>query len=90
MLSTFAYVQTHRTVHFMYVLCLLSHVPLFVMLWIVACQTPLSVGFFWQEYCSGLPLSSSWALPDPGVKPESPVAPAQQAESLPAEPQGKP
>ena len=26
--------------------------------WTVACQAPLSVGFFRQEYCSGLPFPS--------------------------------
>ena len=29
-------------------------------------------------------------LPDPGIKPMSPVSPALQADSLPAEPSGKP
>ena len=39
------------------------------------------------EYWSGLPFPSPGDLPDPGVKPRSP---ALQADSLPAEPQGKP
>ena len=33
----------------------LSHVRLFVTLWIVACQAPLSTGFSRQEYWSRLP-----------------------------------
>ena len=59
MLSMLAYVQTRWAVHFKYVLCSLSRVPLLVMLCTVARQTPLSVGFFWQVYWSGLPFSSS-------------------------------
>ena len=30
-------------------------------------QAPLSVGFFRQEYWSGLPLPSPGDLPDPGI-----------------------
>ena len=33
----------------------LSCIQLFATLWTVACQAPLSVGFFRQEYWSGLP-----------------------------------
>ena len=40
-----------------------------------------------QEYWSGLPLPSPEDLPNPGIKPRSPTL---QADSLPAEPQGKP
>ena len=42
--------------------CVLSHfscVWLSVALWIVACQDPLPMGFFRQEYWSGLPWPSS-------------------------------
>ena len=59
-------------------------------LWTVAHQTPLSMGFFWQEYWSGLPFPSPGELPDPGIKLESPVSPALQVDSLSAEPLGKP
>ena len=55
--------------------------------WTIACQAPLSMGFSRQEYWSGLPFPSPGDLPDPGIEPGSP---AQQAESLPAELQGKP
>ena len=34
----------------------------------VACQAPLSMGFPWEEYWSGLPLPSPGAHPDPGIK----------------------
>jgi len=46
----------------------------------IAHQVPRSMGFFRQEYWSGLPFSSAGDLPDPGVKP---VSPALQADSLP-------
>ena len=42
----------------------------------VARQAPLSMGFFGQEYWSGLPFSSPGGLPDPGIKPVPPVFPA--------------
>ena len=45
---------TFRIVHVLS----LSHVWLFVTLWTVACQAPLSVGFPRQEYWSGLPFPS--------------------------------
>ena len=41
--------------------------------WTAAHQAPLSVGFFRQEYWSGLLFSSPGDLPDPGIKPRSPV-----------------
>ena len=52
---------------------LLSHVYLFVTLWTVACQALLSIGFFRQEYWSGLPLPTSGDLPDPGIQPTFPA-----------------
>ena len=39
-------------------------------------QAPLSMGFFRQEYWSGLPFPSPGDLPTPGTEPTSPVAPA--------------
>ena len=45
----------------------------FVMLWTVASQAPLSMGFPRKEYWSGLPIPSPGDLPDPRIKPESPV-----------------
>ena len=59
-------------------------------LWTVALQAPLSVGFFQQEYWSELPFPPSGNLPDPGIKPVSPMSPALQVDSLPAKPSGKP
>ena len=52
----------------------LSCVWLFVTAWIVACQSPLSMGFSMQEYWQlELPFPSPWDLPDPGVKPVPPA-----------------
>ena len=50
---------------------LLSHVRLFVTLWTVACQAPLSMGFSRQEYDSGLPCPPPGDLPNPGIEPMS-------------------
>ena len=36
--------------------------------WTAAYQAPLSMGFSWQEYWSGLPLSCLEDLPDPEIK----------------------
>ena len=35
-----------------------SYIQLFTTLWTVACQDPLSMRLFWQEYWSGLPFPS--------------------------------
>ena len=72
-------------------MCVPSHfslVQLFVTLWTVACQAPLSMGIPRQEYWSGLPFPSPGDLPDPGIKPVSHAAPALQANSLPLSYQG--
>ena len=52
---------------------MLSCVQLFVTLWTVAGQTPLSMGFSRQEYWSGLPLPPPRDLPDPEIKPMFPA-----------------
>ena len=53
--------------------CSLSHVQLFATLGTVAHQAPLSMGFSGQECW---PFPSPGDLPDPGIKPASPVSPA--------------
>ena len=50
--------------------------PLFVVLWTVAHQTPLSMGFSRQEYSTGLPCPPPGDLPDPGIKLVSLMSPA--------------
>ena len=39
----------------------------------VARQAPLSMGFFRQEFWSGLPFPSPGDLPEPGIEPVSPA-----------------
>ena len=53
-----------------------SRVRLFAMLWTVAHQAPLSIGFSRQEFWSGLPFPSPEDLPDPGIEPASLMSPA--------------
>ena len=54
----------------------LSHVQLFLTLWIVAHQALLSIRFLRQKYWSGLPFPPPGDLPDSGIKPMSPISPA--------------
>ena len=73
--------------------CVLSHfslVQLFVTLWTAVLQAPLSMGFFRQEYWSGLPCPPSGDLPDPGIEPMSLMSPDWQENSLPLASSGKP
>ena len=69
---------------------LFSHVRLFVTLWTRAHQASLSMGFFKQEYWSGLPCPPPGDFPSPGIESASPVVPALQANSLPLSHQGSP
>ena len=62
--------------------CLAFAIP-----WTVACQAPLSMGFFRQEYWSGLPCPPPGNLPNPGIESRSPTL---QVDPLPSEPPGKP
>ena len=56
--------------------CVLSHVWLFATPWTIARQAPLSMEFFRQEYCSGLPCPLPGHLPSPGINPTSLTSPA--------------
>ena len=59
--------------------CLLSCfslIQLYVTLWTVAPQAPLSMGFSRQEYWSGFPYPPPGDLPDPWIKPRSVMSPA--------------
>ena len=58
------------------ILSCFSHVQLFVTLWTVACQAPLSMGLSRQEYWSGLPCPPPGYLPDPGIVLASLISPA--------------
>ena len=59
----------------------------FVTPWTVACQAPLSMGFSWQEYWSGLPSPSPRDHPYPGIEP---VSLALAGGFFTTEPPGKP
>ena len=63
----------------------LSCVRLFATPWTVVYQASPSMGFFRQEYWSGVPFLSPGDLPDPGIEPGSPKL---QADALPSEPPG--
>ena len=60
-----------------------SHVQLFVTLWMVASQAPMTMGFSRQEYWSGLPCPPPGDLSNPGIKPVSLKCPTLAARSLP-------
>ena len=63
--------------------CARSHVSrvwLFVTLWTVAHQASKSMEFSKQEYWSGLPCPTPGDVPEPGIEPMSPAAPALQAD----------
>ena len=59
-----------------YMLSCFSLVRLFVTLWTIYHQAPLSMGFSRQEYWSELPCPPSGDLPDPGIKPAPLMSPA--------------
>ena len=64
-----------------------SHVQLFAIVWTVAYQAPLSMGFSRQECWSGLPFPSPGDLPNSGIEPGSlPL----EADALTSQPPGKP
>ena len=67
--------------------CTLSHVWLFVTLWTIAHQAPLSMGLPRQEYWSGLPFPPPGDIPDPGIEP---IAPALAGEFFISVSPGKP
>ena len=67
-----------------------SHVRLSVTPWTVVLQAPLSMGFSRQEYWSGLPCLPPGDLSETGIERVTPMSPVLQADSLPAEPLGKP
>ena len=62
---------------------LLGCVQLLVTPWTIAHQAPLSMGFFRQEYWSGLWFPPPGNLPDPGIEPMYPSSLHWQVVSLP-------
>ena len=55
---------------------MLSCVQLFASPWTAACQAPLSMGFSWQEYWSGLPYPPAGDPHHPVIKSMSLMSPA--------------
>ena len=74
----------------MYMLFHFSCVQLFASPWTVGHQAPLSMEFSRQEYWSALSLPLPGNLPEPEIQLVSAVFPSLQADSLTADPQGKP
>ena len=66
------------------------HIQLFVTLWTIAHQVPLSIRFSSQEYWIGLPFPLPRDLPNPGIKPKSFAPPSLQVDFLPLSYQGSP
>ena len=80
--------------HYYYLscMCVLRHHRPFATSWTVAHQVPLSMGFFRQEYWSGLPFPPPGDLPDPGITASACVhcVSCIAGGFFPAEPLGKP
>ena len=68
--------QWLRMNEYIYMPSCFSCARLFVTLWTVAFQAPLSMRFSRQEYWSGLPCPSPGDLPDPGMELKSLMSPA--------------
>ena len=60
----------------MHMLGCFSCVQLFVALWTVACQAPLSVGILQARALEWVKKVASRGLPDPGIEPASLMSPA--------------
>ena len=74
----------------MYVLSCFSRVQLFVTLWAVACQAPLSMGVLQARILEWVAISSSRGSSHSGIEPVSPVSPALAGRLFTTEPLGKP
>ena len=59
-----------------FILCVFSHVQLFVAPWTVAHQASLPMEFFRQEYWGAVPFPFPGDLPNPGIEPASLMSPA--------------
>ena len=57
--------------------------------WTIAHKAPLSMGFSWQEYWSGLPFPLPGGLPDSGIETASPAFPALAGRFITTELPGK-
>ena len=87
--STFSFWRKLHTVLHRVCECMLNGVQLFETPWTIACQTPLSMDVFRQEYWSRLPFSSPRDLPDPEIELMSLASPALAGRFFTSEPPGK-
>jgi len=69
--------------------CSVTLVQLFVTLWTVSHQVPLSIGLYRQEYWSRLPFPATADLPDPEIEPMSPISSIFGRCFFTTEPRGK-
>ena len=69
---------------------MLSCVQPLVTLWTIAKQVPLSMGFYQQEYWSGLPFPLVGDCPNTGIKLVSPASLALAGGFFTTAPYGKP
>ena len=77
-------------VYILHAKSLQSCVHLFVTVWTLANQAPLSMGFSRQGYWSGLPCPPPGDLPDPGIEPSSLTSLALAGSLFTSKPPGKP
>ena len=70
--------------------CSISCAQLFATLLTIACQVPLSMGYFRQEYWKGLSFPPPGDLPDPGIEPMPPASPALAGGFFTTEPLERP
>ena len=92
MIKLYKYIYVHTLYKQMLYICMhmsmlrhFSWVQLFVTLWTVACQVPLSMGFS-REYWNGFLYPPPGELLDPGIESVSLESSALQADSLPTGP----
>ena len=79
-LESFVLAAVHLGQVMLLLLSHFSHIQLFVTLWTVAHQAPLSMGFSRQEYWNGLPCPAPGDLPNPGTEVMSLMSPALAGE----------
>ena len=80
----------HRNLSAQCFICMLSHVQFFATPWTIAPLASLSMGFFRQEYWSGVPFPPPGDLPNPGTEWASAISPPLQVDSLAIESSEKP
>ena len=87
----FSFVYNFIVLHFTVCVCVLTQLCLILRdpTGTITHKAPLSIGSSKQESWSGLPFPPPGDLPDPGIKPSSPVSPALAGRFFTTEPPGK-